>query len=216
MTWTGVGSAPNTIGHGLGAAPKMIITKTRTASIAYNWNTYHDGLDATVPEDYFVALNTTAARGPYTTADLWNRTKPTSSVFSVNSNAAAGPSGDLMVAYCFADVEGYSKFGKYTGNGSTDGPFVYTGFRPAWVMWKRTDAVTDGWYITDTTRSLYNQTYNALRANSANAESGEAVADFLSNGFKIRIGANGNFNASGGTYIYMAFAENPFKNSLAR
>lgn len=217
VTWTGVGSAPNTIGHGLGAAPKMIITKTRTASIAYNWNTYHDGLDATAPEDYFISLNTASTRGSYTLANLWNRTKPTSSVFSVNSDAAAGPSGDLMVAYCFADVEGFSKFGSYTGNGSPDGTFVYLGFRPAWIMIKETTNVAS-WYIQDSTRDVDNPVqalYPVANDTLAENSSWGNIMDLLSNGFKLRVNDTA-WNRSGGTYIYMAFAENPFKNSLAR
>ena len=120
------------------------------------------------------------------------------------------------VAYCFAEVEGYSKFGSYTGNGSADGPFVYTGFRPAFVLFKRSDS-TGNWYIFDVQRNTYNLTNLTLFPNLSGAESTETnnILDILSNGFKHR-GIGGFSNASGGTYIYMAFASNPFKNSLAR
>ena len=124
-------------------------------------------------------------------------------------------SGVNFVAYCFAPVAGYSAFGSYTGNGSTDGTFVYTGFRPRWLMIKRTDAVQQ-WWITDTARNPSNTCNLDLFANLANAEENNGYnLDLLSNGVKIRTSTNDR-NASGGTYIYMAFAENPFKNSLAR
>ena len=144
---------------------------------------------------------------------MWNATAPTSSVFSYGTDGTI--SGD-MIAYCFHSVEGYSKFGSYTGNGSSDGPFVYTGFRPAFVIVKRTDAA-DTWNILDNKRGPINPNENRLFADLNNAETGDvgARADFLSNGFKVRT-TNGDFNASGGTYIYMAFAETPFRYSLAR
>ena len=119
-----------------------------------------------------------------------------------------------MVCYAFAPVAGYSAFGSYTGNGSTDGPFVYTGFRPRYVMIKRTDNI-ESWYIIDTARDTYNVTQLYLQANTSGAEAGATFHDLLSNGFKVR--ASGTYaNASGGTYVYAAFSENPFKYSLAR
>jgi hypothetical protein len=126
-------------------------------------------------------------------------------------------SGDNYVAYCFAEVEGFSKFSSYTGNGSADGPFVYTGFRPAWVMVKRSSSAGEGWWIYDNKRNTFNITDNILEANSSNAEisGGTYPIDMVANGFKIR-GLNALLNTSGATYIYMAFAENPFKYSLAR
>jgi len=183
VSWTGVGTAANTIGHGLGVPPKFIITKTRTATLSFDWNSYHVGLDATAPEDYFIALNTTAARGFYTAADCWNRTKPTSTVFSVNSDASAGSSGDEMIAYCFAEVEGYSKFGSYTGNGSTDGTFVYTGFRPAFVLVKVTN-ISDHWMIIDDERSPDNPNELRIQPSISSAESTNSAfhCDLLSNG----------------------------------
>jgi hypothetical protein len=136
-------------------------------------------------------------------------------VFGVDANGFANNSGN-MVAYCFAPVAGYSSFGSYTGNGSTDGPFVYTGFRPRWVMVKRTDS-TGNWTIKDTSRPGYNVTNLNLFPNLANAETTEYTVDLLSNGFKVRETAFPNdWNASGGTYIYAAFAESPFQYARAR
>lgn len=217
--WTSPGGGSNTIGHGLNSAPEFIITKTRTASIAYNWNSYHIGTDSSAPEDYAMALNTTAARASSSTA--WDSTAPTSSVFSVNSTATVGASGDAMIAYCFHSVDGYSKVGSYTGNGSSDGPFVYTGFRPAFLLMKRTNA-TSNWYTWDAKRDVDNGIRLYIRPNLSNAEggtsSGQQYFDFVSNGFKIvaNSSAFGDGNTSGATHIYLAFAEQPFKYSNAR
>jgi len=134
--------------------------------------------------------------------------------FGSNVNVAAN---DNIIAYCFAGVEGFSSIGSYTGNGSTDGPFVYTGFRPAWLLIKHTTS-TESWYIFDAERSTYNAVNDYLLPNATNAEATNVTArdhDFLSNGFKIR-NTNGAMNTSGSVYIYAAFAENPFKNALAR
>ena len=210
--WTSPGSGSNTIGHGLRYPPAMIITKTRTASIAYNWNPYHVGTHPTSPQSYFVALNSTAARGSSSTA--WDNTAPTASVFSVNSTATVGASGDAMIAYCFHSVPQYSKCGVYTGNGSTDGTFVHCGFRPAWIMVKRTDS-TSNWLILDNKREGYNPDQDGLDANGSGAEGTAEQSDFLSNGFKVRNNSSGS-NASGGTFIFLAFAEAPFKNANAR
>ena len=193
----------------------MIITKTRTASIAYNWNTYHVGTHPTSPQSYFVALNSTAARGSSSTA--WDNTAPTASVFSVNSTATVGASGDAMIAYCFHSVPQYSKCGVYTGNGSTDGTFVHCGFRPAWVLIKSTGSSSNGWYIYDNKRENYGTLVDAMiYANLSNAEdNGGRDLDFTSNGFKPRL-TDTNVNGSGSTYIFLAFAEAPFKNANAR
>ena len=144
---------------------------------------------------------------------VWNSTVPTSTVFSIGTADATNISSETYVAYCFAEVEGFSKMGSYTGNGSTDGTFVYTGFQPAFWMSKRTDS-TSSWIIIDNERSTYNPTGVYLIPNSTSAENTATWGDFVSNGFKIRNA--GSHNDSGATYIYMAFAENPFKNSLAR
>jgi hypothetical protein len=133
-------------------------------------------------------------------------------VFTVGNAIITG--AEKMVAYCFSSVVGYSSFGSYTGNGSSDGPFVYTGFRPKWVMIKRTDT-TANWRIFDTARDTYNVSSAELYPNLANAESAFSSLDINSNGFKIRT-SDVNYNASGGTYIYAAFAESPFAYSRAR
>ena len=159
-------------------------------------------------------MNLTSAAN--TSSGPWNNTDASSTVVTLGNFAETNASGDNFVMYCFAPVEGFSAFGSYTGNGSTDGPFVYTGFRPAWVMVKRSDGVSN-WHIIDTTRSSFNVSNANLFANLSNAESvgGNEDMDILSNGFKPR-NASASFNISSATYIYAAFAENPFKNSLAR
>ena len=209
VTYTGTGSAA-TVGHGLGVAPGMVIAKSRnnTGGDSGIWVVYHRSLTSAA---YFLYLNQTSAQTAAST--VWNSTSPTSSVFSIGSASGSGTASN-HVAYCFADVEGYSKFGSYTGNGSTDGPFVYTGFKPAYVLIKRADAVGT-WWIHDAARNTYNVVDNYLFAESSAAEATYANMDFTSNGFKLRL-ATYQPNASGGSYIYMAFAENPFKNSLAR
>jgi hypothetical protein len=205
VTRTGTGSL-GTVGHGLGVAPKMIITKKRSAVDA--WGVYHASLGATK----FLILNTTASEG--TSGAPFNNTEPTSSVFTVNTRAGFNGSGETFVDYCFAEVKGYSKFGSYTGNGSTDGTFVYTGFKPAFIMVKRTDS-TYSWYIFDNKRSGYNVDNDSLSPDLATEEfDGQTYAfiDLLSNGFKMRDTFAGR-NGSGGTFIYMAFADSPFVSS---
>jgi hypothetical protein len=197
-----------TIGHGLGVAPKMIIEKTRSSSA--NWDVYTESTGNTGR----LQLNSTAAF--QTQAGVWNNTSPTSTVFSQQGNGSWHPIGTTCVAYCWAEIAGFSKFGSYTGNGSADGPFVYTGFRPKFIMLKRTDTAGESWRILDTSRSQYNALREMLLPDTSGAES--SIADWLdivSNGFKFRVISSGQ-NASGGTYIYMAFAENPFKNANAR
>ena len=207
VTYSGTNSA-STIGHGLGDAPKFIVVKTRSGT--ENWNIYHASLGNAGL--LYLNLTNAAVNGVGT----WNSTSPTSSVFSVTgNNLGVNQSGQTYVAYCFAEVEGFSKFGSYTGNGSADGTFVYTGFRPAYVMIKRTNA-TNFWYIYDTKRDAYNVMHSTLYANISDGEAtASVILDSVSNGFKLRTALDG-FNLSGSPYIYMAFAENPFKNSLAR
>jgi hypothetical protein len=209
VTYTGTG-ANATVGHGLGVAPKMIIVKGR--STVSNWPVYHVGQNAT-PQNGQIFLDVTNAYA--VAATVWNNTAPTSSVFSLGTNTNANTVSQTYVAYCFADITGYSKFSSYTGNGSADGPFVYLGFIPRYVCVKRVDS-TGGWTVLDTSRSPSNVEVNRLNPNASAAEStGFNVLDGLSNGFKIR-DTDPSWNASGGTYIYMAFAENPFNYSLAR
>ena len=204
VTYTGTGSNA-TIGHSLGKVPKMIIVKRRNSTS--NWGGYH----ASIGNTSTIKLNSTDASAPNIV--FWNNTSPTSSVFTVGTSTDLNASGGTYIAYCFAEIEGYSKFGKYTGNGSTDGTFVYTGFRPAFVIYKRTDAV-ENWQVLDSKRDIDNPVGQQLYPNLSATEGTENRLDFTSNGFKLRNGGT-ICNASGGTYIYMAFAENPFVSSSA-
>ena len=206
VSYTGNGIAGATIGHGLGTTPGMIITKTRNTT--QPWRVYHKGVDASAPEDYGMILNDSSARDNDNTA--WNDTAPTSSVFSVGTSANTNGSGNTFIAYCFAEKKGFSKFGSYTGNGSTDGTFVYTGFKPAWFLVKQSSASGQHWYLFDNKRDTFNAVTRQLYPSLSNAESNDTGSpiDFTSNGVKIR-NTSGHDNTSGATYIYMAFAENP-------
>lgn len=206
VTYTAPSSGAFTVGHGLGVAPAMIITKSRSNS-GYLWGTYHQSLGNTKRID----LNSTAAA---TTSlnGAWNNTSPTSTVFSVGLDWSG--SGITYVAYCFSEVAGYSKFGSYTGNGSTDGVFVYTGFKPKFILGK-TSSNINNWWIMDTARGTINVIGNYLSPDTSSAESSFDSMDILSNGFKLR-SSNAFVNGSGNTYIYYAVAENPFKYSNAR
>ena len=205
VTYTGTG-ANATVGHGLGVAPKMVIVRNR--SVVQNWLVYHSSIAAT----NYLVLNTTAASSAAST--IWNNTAPTSSVFSIGTDSSVNGSTNNLVAYCWAEVEGFSKFGSYTGNGSTDGPFVYLGFRPA-MIWTKPITSTGSWNVLDNQRGTYNVNRSYLQQNTSDAEGTVDYVDFLSNGFKIRYGG-ASPNANGVTILYVAFAENPFKNSLAR
>ena len=198
VKWSGNGTLPSTIGHGLGVAPKMIIVKQITAN-TYSWLVYHQEIGNT----HYLALNTTDAKD--NSVNLWGNTSPTSSVFTVN-HVATNASGVDYIAYCFAEKKGFSKFGSYTGNGNADGTFVYTGFKPAFVMTKRTDGA-DWWGMWDSKRDSFNEATKHLRANASDAENPKSI-DILSNGFKLR-NTDPATNASGGSYIYMCFASEP-------
>ena len=204
VTYTGNGTAGATVGHGLGVEPHFIICKSRSGSTG--WLVYHKSLGNT----NYLILNATDASAA--AAGAWNNTTPTSSVFTIGTGSFVNTNGATQVSYCFAPVDGYSAFGSYTG--SADGPFVYTGFRPRWVLTKRTDSA-ENWIIHDTARDQYNVTTKELIPNSTSAEGSTTPFDILSNGFKLR-DSGGSINASGGTYIYAAFAENPFKTARAR
>jgi hypothetical protein len=210
VSYTGTGSNA-TVGHGLGATPAMIIGKNR--SVSGNWRVWHSSLTGT----QLLFLNTTAAIG--TDASVWNSTTPTSSVFSIGTDTAVNGNGNGIIFYCFAEVEGYSKFGSYTGNGSTDGPMIWTGFEPAVILLK-SSSVTGGWEILDNARDPYNVAQKLLQPNVSNAEASSAnhAVDFLSNGFKIRTsgGSDPAINTNGSTVIYAAWASNPFKYANAR
>jgi hypothetical protein len=205
----GAAGVQGTVGHGLGVAPSMIIFKTRSGA-TYNWSIYHASVCDTTSK-YF--RFTTDALQTYSTT--WGAALPTSTVFGVTGDGCGSPSNPF-VAYCFAPVTGYSAFGSYTGNGSTDGPFVYLGFRPAYVMIKYSSGTAD-WIVLDKSRPGYNVIGGNLYPNGSYAEDTQTKLDFTSNGFKIRAdGSNANVNVSSGTYIYAAFAEFPFKTALAR
>jgi hypothetical protein len=213
VTYTGTG-ANATVGHGLGVAPRMVIVKGR--SFVSNWNVFHKSL-FDINSAYTLALNSTTYPSGGGSPTIFNSTAPTSSVFSIGTSSDINTNGATLVAYCFAPVAGYSAFGSYTGNGSADGPFVFTGFRPRFLMVKNSSAVGN-WLMFDSSRDTYNQEVLFFFANTSDAEqnsSGTVSFDFLSNGFKVR-NTSGNINGSGNTLIYMAFAENPFKTSRAR
>jgi len=209
VSWTGTG-ANATVGHGLASAPELIIAKNRDRAV--DWVVQET---AVYGATRYLRLNTTNASS--ITSIIWNNTNPTSSVFSIGTYEYINANTEDIIAYCFHSVESYSKVGSYTGNGSTDGTFVHCGFRPAYVMVKRTDASGNGWAIKDDARFPSNVMNGYLFAESSGAE-GTASSldmDFTSNGFKWR-GTSSDGNASGGTYIFLAFAENPFKFSNAR
>jgi hypothetical protein len=204
VSYTGTGSA-STVGHGLGSVPACYFIKQRNTT--GGWIVYHKG-NTSSPETEYLRLDKTDA-----TVDdaIFNDTLPTSSVFSIGTNAPVNTSSGTYIAYCFAEKKGFSKFGSYTGNGNADGTFVYTGFRPAFLIVKRTNA-SNNWHMYDNKRDTYNVADAVLYPNLSNAEGTDTTADFLSNGFKLRTTVN-FANGSGDSYIYMCFAENPFVTS---
>jgi len=208
VTYTGTGSNA-TVGHGLGAVPAWVLIKNRDSSSA-GWYSNHQGLSS---GGKVIFLNVTNAET--TDSSVFNSTDPTSTVFSVGTNTGTNGSSNDLIAYCFAEKQGYSKFGSFAGNNNSDGAFVYLGFKPAWIMIK--SSATGGsnydWVIFDNKRNTFNVSDNTLDANLSNAEvtSGRNEVDFLSNGFKCRESyADVNSNT---TYIYIAFAEHPFVSS---
>ena len=207
VSWTGSG-ADATVGHGLNSAPTIYIVKNRTdvsdwrvGQVLTSSNNMTDG------NGYYMELNDTKASSNPGSAVTWGATPtaPTSSVFTVGSNNSHNGSGDNMIAYCFHSVKGFSKMGSYTGNGNADGTFIYTGFKPAFVMVKRTDTSAH-WRMFDNKREGYNVDNDALKANASDAETTTDFIDLLSNGFKLR---SSDSAVNSGTVIYMAFAENP-------
>ena len=208
VSYTGNGSSGSTVGHGLGVAPKMTIIKQRNSS--NGWNVWHYGNNNGDP-DSFGELNSTSAWYQNQGADGTYTTQPTSSLLTLTAYGQVNGSGNTYIAYCFAEKKGFSKFGSYTGNGSTDGPFIYTGFKPALTITKRTSDI-EHWGMYDSTRDTFNPASAELIPNLNASEGSFVDRDFLSNGFKIR-SDNTARNGSGDTYIYMAFAENPFVTS---
>ena len=199
-TYTGTGSNA-TIGHGLGTAPTVVWIKRRDSSAG--WAVYHSGLAST---SKYLKLNNTDAEA--SSSSYWNTTAPTSSVISIGTDDAVNASSGTYVAYAFAEVEGYSKFSKFTGNGSTDGAFIYTGFKPACVIIKRFNSTGD-WVIIDNQRVGLNPDNNDLDINNKDGEGTNDYIDILANGFKCR-SSDSNVNADSSTYVVMAFAEMPF------
>ena len=187
-----------TVGHGLGVAPKWILVKTLANAGA--WQMYH----ASIGPTKYAEFHTNAFA---TSSGRWNDTAPTSSVFTISNEWS---NGRVLIAYCFAEKTGFSKFGSYVGNGNADGAFVYTGFKPAWILWKATDG--EGWYLYDTGRNRYNGLGNLLRPDVANADYNYAISEGvlpMSNGFKV-LGSSGWHGTNAQEYIYMAFAEHPW------
>jgi hypothetical protein len=223
VSYTGNNTSGQTVGHGLGTTPAMIIIKNRPAG-SNAWVIWHKSLASTE----LLTFTTTAK---ISDSNSWDGGSFTSTTFKVGNSSANYDTnfttgGGQHIAYCFAEIEGYSRFGSYTGNGSSDGPFVWCGFRPRWVMIKRSDASStySNWYMCDSARNTYNVGLNFLNADTSKAENiyidnsgGGFPIDFLSNGFKYRANnSGGDVNASGGTYIFAAFAEAPFKYARAR
>jgi len=211
VSYTGNGSAGATIGHGLGAIPDMITVKNRSTS-STNWRSIFPNMvlgGASNGADYNLNFNTT---NPWNDGTEFNDTMPTSSVFTLGTAGDVNTNGDNYIAYCWKNIKGYSKIGSYTGNGNADGTFVYTGFKPAFVMFKNSTTGSTNWHIVDNKRDTFNIVDKLLLPNTNGAEITQSALDLTSNGFKIRV-TNGFVNTSGDNYIYMAFAEHPFVSS---
>ena len=203
ISFTGTETSNQSIAHGLSSTPEFIISKSR--DVVDNWMVFHESFSA---QDY-ISLNLTSAKA--SSANVWT-SLPSSTVINIGDNAGVNDNG-AMIMYAFYSVKGFSKFGSYTGNGNADGPFVYTGFKPAWVMIKRTNAAGFGWSMFDNKRDPDNVVEGVFNADTTSAEdTASDWLDFTSNGFKARF-TGGDINANGGSYIYMAFAENPFVTS---
>jgi len=206
VSFTVPSSGTFTVGHGLTVKPDLIITKGRGS--ADNWVVYHKSISSSNEDDY-INLNTTDATSTIT--DIWGTAQPTSTVVGMNAGQTLIGSQNA-IAYCFAEKKGFSKFGSYTGNGNADGPFIYTGFKPAFVIIKASGFSGTDWQMYDNKRNTYNSTNNYLRPNLSNAEATGDDIDFLSNGFKIKT-SSGWINNNTYENIYMAFAESPFTTS---
>jgi hypothetical protein len=202
VQWNGT-TNNKTIGHGLGVIPSVVIAKN-TGGSGHNWIVYHKDLDS----GYYIKLNLT---NPQDNGNAYFTSNPTNSILSLTGDTAMNKAGNSMIAYCFADKKGYSKFGSYTGNASADGPFVYTGFKPAWIMFKATNSTTsESWIILDTVRQSSNVNNRRLRPDTTGLEDNPSAnnVDLLSNGFKLRSSDN-RLNGNGHKLIYFAFAAEP-------
>ena len=210
VTYTGTG-ANATVGHGLGVTPSMVMVKNLTGTTSANWRVWHSSLAGV---SYYLGLNQTTAAANSTS--VFNGFSSTN--FTIGTDPATNESGKPLVAYCFAEIAGYSKFGSYTGNGSADGPFVFCGFRPRFVMVKQTTGAGGNWFIVDTQRDLFNVEVSAIKPSSPDTETtSTAFCDILSSGFKLRHdGSFYSINIISQTYIFAAFAEVPSKYALAR
>ena len=206
--YVGAGSSLNiVVKHGLSAVPAVMITRNRDD--ANSWGVYHHK-NTSAPETDYLRLDTTNATTD--NAEIWNDTAPTSAVFTAGDHSSSNRAGDDFISYFWNEVQGFSKFGSYVGNGNADGTFVYTGFRPAWIIIKNSSSGSTSWLMYDNKRPGYNEDNAYLLASSTDSEASDKDIDILSNGFKIRINNSEN-NTSGDTYVYMAFAEQPFVNS---
>jgi hypothetical protein len=207
ISYTGTGSVA-TVAHGLGAAPAVLIHKKRTTS-AEAWSVFHQSVGIT---KRMILSSTEAATADASPQPDWNNVLPTSSVFTIGTSPRTNATEDY-ICYAFAEKKGYSKFGSYTGNGNADGTFVYTGMKPSFVMIKRTDSATGGyWVMFDNKRNTFNVMDKYLFAQANDAEDTSNLIDFYSNGFRPIV-SNLMHNGSGASYIYMCFAENPFVTS---
>ena len=205
VSYTGTGSA-GTVGHGLSATPKMIIAKNR--SDVQFWAVYHASLSGA--NKYLVLDQNSSAQSG---TAIWNSTHPTSSVFSVANHGTTNENGDDIIAYCFAEKKGFSKFSSFVGNGNDDGSYIHLGFKPAFILLKNT-SVSASWLINDNKRNGFNPNSRTITPNNSEVENtGTDRTDFLSNGFKLRVGSSTAWNGSGNTISYMAFAESPFVTS---
>ena len=207
VAFTGNATA-RTISHSLSAVPHVIIVKPRESG-SEGWSMYHKGIASDAETDN---IRLDEANAAFDNAGYWNDTAPTSSVFTVGSDSATNTNTEGVIAYLFAPKQGFSKFGEYDGNGNADGTFVYTGFKPALVIYKKYDAHGQGWVMNDNKRDPFNVADAVFYANTNEAESDYDSVDFLANGFKHR-STGGSHNASGSEYVYLAFAEAPFVNS---
>ena len=206
IRYLGNGTDGHTIPHHLGAAPRWIFTKRLDSSTAGDWTVLHMGMSSGASD--FLELNAVGAK--QTNIARWRNTAPSSTVFTIASNATVNADDSPYIAYCFAEKQGFSKFGSYTGNGNANGTFIYTGFKPAMVIFKQTSG-GNHWYMFDNKRNPFNPKNIMLKADTNGAESTDLQVDFLSNGIKYV--TNDHNNSNGQTYVYMAFAENPFVTS---